>query len=238
MKLDVLAFAAHPDDVELACSGTIAKLKSQGYAVGIIDLTRGELGTRGSAEIRDQEAAASAKILQLDVRENLGFRDGFFEDDEIHRMRIVEKLRLYQPEIILINAPEDRHPDHGKGSKLVRDAAFLSGLRRVPTSLDGLPQEAWRPKQVFKYIQDYYLEPSFVVDITDTMDTKLASIRAFASQFFTGDANGPQTPISTPDFMDFIQARAREFGRLGGVKYGEGFITEKSPRIDDLMKLV
>lgn len=238
MKLDILAFAAHPDDVELACSGTIAKMKALGYSVGIIDLTRGELGTRGSAEIRDQEAAASAKILKLDARENLGFRDGFFTVDETHKMRVIEVLRKYQPEIILINAPSDRHPDHGKGSLLLRDAAFLSGLRRVPTALNGIPQEPWRPKQVFKYIQDFYLEPSFVVDITDTMDTKIASIRAFSSQFFDPQSEEPETPISRPDFMEFIEARAREFGRRGGVKFGEGFITEKSPRIDDLMDLI
>lgn len=238
MKLDILAFAAHPDDAELACSGTLAKMKSLGKKVGIVDLTRGELGTRGTAEIRDQEAAASAKILKLDARENLGFRDGFFVNDEVHQIRIIEMLRKYQPEVILINAPQDRHPDHGKGSILVREAAFLSGLRRVPTSIGGEPQQPWRPKKVFKYIQDYYLEPSFVVDISDTWEIKLASIRAFSSQFFDANSKDPSTYISSPKFMRYIEARAMEFGHRIGVEYGEGFISETPIKVNDISSLI
>ncbi len=238
MKLDVLAFAAHPDDVELACSGTVAKLKSQGKKVGIIDLTRGELGTRGTAEIRDQEAAASAKILGLDARENLRFRDGFFVEDEAHQIPVIQMLRKYQPEIILINAPHDRHPDHGKGSSLVRNAAFLSGLRRIETTLDGEAQQPWRPVKVFKYIQDFYLEPSFVVDISAHWETKMAAIKAFGSQFHDPNSDEPATYISSPEFFRYIESRAIEFGHRIRSKYGEGFISETIPKVDDLFSLI
>ena len=238
MKLDILAFAAHPDDVELACSGTIAKMQRQGKKVGIIDLTRGELGTRGTAEIRDQEAAASAKILKLDVRENLGFRDGFFVNDEIHQLRVIEMIRKYQPEVILINAPTDRHPDHGKGSQLLRDSAFLSGLRRIPTAINGEPQTPWRPKKTFKYIQDYYLQPSFVIDISDTWEIKMEAIKAFASQFFDPNSKDPSTYISSPRFMRYIESRAQEFGHRIGVEYGEGFISETPIKVNDMLDLV
>lgn len=238
MKLDVLAFAAHPDDVELACSGTMAKLKAQGKKTGIIDLTRGELGTRGTAEIRDQEAAASAKILGLDVRENLRFRDGFFVNDEAHQIPVIQMLRKYQPEIILINAPFDRHPDHGKGSSLVRDAAFLSGLRRISTTLDGEEQQPWRPQKVFKYIQDFYIDPSFVVDISDHWETKMASIRAFASQFHDPSSEEPTTYISSPKFLRYVESRAMEFGHRIRAEYGEGFISETPVKVDDMFTLI
>ena len=234
MKINVLAFAAHPDDAELACSGTLALCKAQGKTTGIIDLTRGELGTRGTADIRDQEAADSAKVLGLDVRENLGFRDGFFKIDDSHQLRIVEILRKYQPDVILINAPFDRHPDHGRGSDLVRHSAFLAGLRRVPTSMDGVPQSPWRPKKVYKYIQDHLLQPSFVVDISAHYATKMESIRAFKSQFFDPNSSEPNTYISSPMFMQAVEARAKEMGHLIGVQYGEGFISERPLRINDL----
>lgn len=234
MKINVLAFAAHPDDAELACSGTLALCKAQGKTTGVIDLTRGELGTRGTADIRDQEAAASAKILGLDVRENLGFRDGFFKIDDTHQLRIVEILRKYQPDVILINAPFDRHPDHGRGSDLVRHSAFLAGLRRIPTSLEGVPQAPWRPKKVYKYIQDHLLQPSFVVDISAHYETKMESIRAFKSQFFDPNSSEPNTYISSPMFMQAVEARAKEMGHLIGAQYGEGFISERPLRVDDL----
>jgi len=234
MKIDVLAFAAHPDDVELACSGTMALCKAQGKTTGIIDLTRGELGTRGTPEIRTQEAAAAAKIMGLDVRENLGFRDGFFRIDDAHQLEIIKVLRRYQPDVILINAPLDRHPDHGRGSDLVRHSAFLSGLRRVPTSWDGIPQDPWRPAKVYKYIQDYYLKPSFVVDISAHFETKMEAMMAFKSQFHNPDSDEPATYISSPEFLRSIESRAKEFGHLIGVDYGEGFISERPLKIRDL----
>ncbi len=238
MKLDVLAFGAHPDDVELSCSGTISKLKAQGKKVGIIDLTRGELGTRGTAEIRDREAAASARILGLEVRENLGFRDGFFVEDEVHQIPVIKVLRKYQPEIILINAPHDRHPDHAKGSGLVRNAAFLSGLRRIKTTSDGEIQQPWHPKKIFKYIQDFYLEPSFVFDISEHWETKMAAIRAFASQFYDPDSDEPSTYISSPNFLKYLESRCREFGHRIRTTYGEGFVSETIPKVDDLFSLI
>lgn len=238
MKIDVLAFAAHPDDAELACSGTLSLLKAQGKTTGIIDLTRGELGTRGTPEIRDAEAAASAKILGLDVRENLGFRDGFFRNDEEHQLAVIRIIRKYRPEIALINAPFDRHPDHGRGSILLREAAFLSGLRMIKTELDGVEQEAWRPKKVYKYIQDHRLEPSFVVNISDHFETKMASIRAFSSQFFDPTSDEPDTYISSPAFMQSVEARAKDMGQQIGVAYGEGFIAERVVKVDDLFSLI
>lgn len=237
MKIDVLAFAAHPDDAELACSGTLSRMKSQGKTIGIIDLTRGELGTRGTAEIRAAEAAAAAKVLQLDVRENLGFRDGFFQNDEAHQLAVACMIRKYQPEVILINAPFDRHPDHSRGSELVREAAFLSGLRMVRTVWEGKEQEPWRPKQVFKYIQDHLLQPSFVVDISEHYETKMAAIRAYQSQFYNPDSDEPETYISSPDFIKSIESRCKEMGHLIGASYGEGFIAERPLRVDDLFQL-
>jgi bacillithiol biosynthesis deacetylase BshB1 len=234
MKLDILAFAVHPDDVELGCGGTLLSEKLKSKKTGIIDLTRGELGTRGTAETREKEAAAAAKILQLDARENLRFADGFFKNDEEHQRKVIAAIRKYQPEIILCNAPEDRHPDHGRSAQLVEDAAFLSGLRKIETlDENGKPQEAWKPKYVFNYIQDRYLQPNFVIDISDVMEQKIESIKAFSTQFYAqhpADNPGtdePETYISTPDFLDSVIYRAKMMGKMIGVKYAEGFISKK-----------
>ncbi|MEM6343554.1 MAG: bacillithiol biosynthesis deacetylase BshB1 [Bacteroidota bacterium] len=239
MKLDVLIFAAHPDDAELACSGTIAKLVSEGKKVGIVDLTRGELGSRGSAALRDQEAAASSKILGLSARENLRFRDGFFKNDEEHQIAVLKKIRKFRPDIVIGNAPFDRHPDHGRASSLIRESFFLSGLRRIETFDEGgKAQEAYRPKRIFYYIQDHHLEPSFVVDITPFYDAKLASIKAFASQFFDPNSKEPKTYISSKDFWDFLEARARHMGHLVGATFGEGFISDTPLKIASPLDLI
>lgn len=223
MKLDILAFSAHPDDIELACSGTLIKQIKNGSKVGIIDLTEGELGSRGSRELRYEEAANATKIIENSIRENLNLGDGFFEINEQSLLRVVEMIRKYQPEIVLCNAIRDRHPDHGRGGELVKRAAFLAGLIKIETSLDGKQQEKWRPKQVFHYIQDEYIEPDFVIDITEEFETKMKSIMAYSSQFYNPESKEPQTPISSQEFMDFLDGRARQFGRTIGVKYGEGF---------------
>ncbi|WP_129713706.1 bacillithiol biosynthesis deacetylase BshB1 [Pedobacter sp. SYP-B3415] len=238
MKLDILVLAAHPDDAELCCSGTILKHIRQGKKAGIIDFTRGELGTRGSAEIRDAEAAASARVLGLSARENLRFRDGFFQNDEQHRLEIIRMIRKYQPDIVLTNALHDRHPDHGRGGDLANDAIFLSGLRRIETSDEGRAQTEWRPRLVLQYIQDRYIRPDIIVDISDEMEGKLESIRCFGTQFFNPDLDEPQTYISSPEFMDSILGRAREFGKDIGVKYGEGFTSRKLLGVSDLFNLL
>ncbi len=238
MKLDVLAFAAHPDDAEISAGGTIAKLVSQGKKVGIIDFTQGELGSRGSAELRIIEATNSAEILGLSARENLKMADGFFVHNEENLRAVVKMVRKYQPEIVLMNSVSDRHPDHGKGSKLASEACFLSGLRKVETELEGEEQELWRPKAVYHYIQDYFIDPDFVVDITPFFQKKMDSIKAFRSQFFDPNASGPKTPISGEDFFDFLEARAMQFGRPIGVKYGEGFTVERYVGVDDLFSLL
>jgi bacillithiol biosynthesis deacetylase BshB1 len=224
MKLDILVMAAHPDDAELSCSGTILKHIAAGKKVGIVDFTRGELGTRGTPEIRLQESADATKILGLHARENLGIRDGFFRNDEQTQIKLIEVIRKYQPDIVLANALQDRHPDHGKGAQLAIDACFLSGLRQIKTG--NLP--AWRPLQLYHYIQDRYLEPDFVVDISAYWDQKEAAIRAFKSQFFDPSSTEPASYISSPDFLNFIQARAMEMGHKIGVKYGEGFQSQKT----------
>jgi bacillithiol biosynthesis deacetylase BshB1 len=224
MKLDILVMAAHPDDAELSCSGTILKHIAAGKKVGIVDFTRGELGTRGTPEIRLQESADATKILGLHARENLGIRDGFFRNDEQTQIKLIEVIRKYQPDIVLANALQDRHPDHGKGAQLAIDACFLSGLRQIKTG--NLP--AWRPAQLYHYIQDRYLEPDFVVDISAYWDQKEAAIRAFKSQFFDPSSTEPASYISSPDFFNFIQARAMEMGHKIGVKYGEGFQSQKT----------
>ncbi len=218
MKLDILVMAAHPDDAELAVSGTIVDAVAKGKKVGIVDFTRGELGTRGTPEIRLAESAEATKILGIQVRENLGLADGFFQNDRESQLKLIEVIRKYQPDIVLANALEDRHPDHGKGAALAIDACFLSGLRKIDT---GLP--AWRPKHVYHYIQDRYLEPDFVIDISAHWEKKEAAIRAFRSQFFDPNSTEPASYISSPDFLDFIEARAQEMGHKIGVKYGEGF---------------
>lgn len=224
MKLDILVMAAHPDDAELSCAGTIVKHIAAGKKVGIVDFTRGELGTRGTPEIRLQESADATKILGLQARENLGIRDGFFQNDEETQLKLIEVIRKYQPDIVLANALEDRHPDHGKGAQLAIDACFLSGLRQIKTG----DLSAWRPAQVYHYIQDRYLEPDFVIDISAHWDQKEAAIRAFKSQFFDPSSPEPASYISSPDFLNFIQARAMEMGHKIGVKYGEGFQSQKT----------
>ena len=234
MKLDILAFGAHPDDVELGCSGTIAKEVSLGKKVGIIDLTRGELGTRGSVEIRNSESAKASEILGVVVRENLDMRDGFFVNDEAHQLKVIEMIRKYQPEIVLCNAITVRHCDHGKGSKLVSDACFLSGLRQIKTELDGEAQEAWRPKVVYHYIQWQNIEPDFVVDISEFMNKKMESVLAYGSQFYDPKSNEPVTPIASKNFLDSINYRAQDLGRLVGVDYAEGFTTERYLAVNSL----
>ncbi|PVX44662.1 bacillithiol biosynthesis deacetylase BshB1 [Flavobacterium sp. 103] len=234
MKLDILAFGAHPDDVELGCSGTILKEVSLGKKVGVIDLTRGELGTRGSAEIRDQEANAAAKILGVSVRENLNMRDGFFVNDEKHQLEIIKMIRKYQPEIVLCNAIDDRHIDHGKGSKLVSDACFLSGLMKIETVLDGEIQKPWRPKVVYHYIQWKNIEPDFVVDITGFTDKKIESILAYRSQFYDPNSNEPESPISSKNFLESLNYRSRDLGRLTGVEHAEGFTVERYLAVNSL----
>jgi len=239
LKLDLLAFGVHPDDVELSCSGLLLVEKLRGKKTGVIDLTRGELGTRGSAEIRDREAAAAAAILQLDVRENLGMADGFFKNDEEHQRRVIRAIRSYQPTIVCCNAPEDRHPDHGRSAQLVADAAFLAGLRKIQTfDKEGNPQQPWRPAYVLNYIQDRYLQPDFVVDISAVMEQKLASIQAYGTQFHNPELDEPETYISTPAFLDSIIYRARMMGKMIGVEYGEGFISRKTIGLYSLDALV
>lgn len=234
MKLDILAFGAHPDDVELGCGATIAKEISLGKKVGIVDLTRGELGTRGSADIRDEEAAAAAKILGVTVRENLRFRDGFFVNDETHQLEIIKMIRKYQPEIVLCNAVDDRHIDHGKGSKLVSDACFLSGLRRIETKMNGEQQDAWRPQLVYHYIQWKNSEPDFVVDVTGFTDKKVEAIMAYSSQFYEPNSSEPITPIATKNFLDSLIYRSQDLGRLIGTDFGEGFTVERYLAVNSL----
>ncbi|MGB3608534.1 bacillithiol biosynthesis deacetylase BshB1 [Psychroserpens sp.] len=237
MKLDILAFGAHPDDVELSCAATIAKEVANGKRVGVVDLTRGELGTRGTAETRAEEASAAAAVLGLSIRENLGFADGFFINDREHQMEVIKMIRKYQPDIVLCNAIDDRHIDHGKGSTLVSDACFLSGLLKIETEIDGKPQQLWRPKLVYHYIQWKSIEPDFVVDVSEHMDTKVASVLAYKTQFYNPDSKDPQTPISSQNFTDSITYRARDLGRLIGVEFAEGFTVERFVAVDSLFDL-
>ena len=227
MKVDVLAIGAHPDDVELGCGGTIAKLISEGKTVAIVDLTRGEMGTRGTDLTRKQEAADAARILKISHRENLGMKDGFLQNSEEYQMQIVKMIRKYQPEIVLANAIDDRHPDHAKGAKLVSDACFLSGLIKIETELDSQTQTAWRPKHVFHYIQWKNVTPEFVIDISDFMETKVEACMAYKTQFYDPNSNEPMTPIATKDFQESLTYRAQDLGRLSGVAYAEGFTSER-----------
>jgi bacillithiol biosynthesis deacetylase BshB1 len=238
MKLDILAFGAHPDDVELGCGATIAKEISLGKKVGIVDLTRGELGTRGSAELRDIEAANAANILGVSVRENLRFADGFFVNDRKHQLEVIKMIRKYKPEIVLCNAIDDRHIDHPKGSKLVSDACFLSGLSKIETLIGGKSQDKWRPKLVYHYIQWKNIEPDFVMDVTGFIDYKTKAVQAYTSQFFDPHSKEPETPITSKNFIDSINYRARDFGRLIGVDYAEGYTSERYVAIENLDKLI
>jgi N-acetylglucosamine malate deacetylase 1 len=236
-KLDVLVIAAHPDDAELSCSGTIAAHVAMGFKVGILDLTEGEMGTRGTPAIRLEESGEAARILGLSMRHNLGFSDVFFTEDKEHQIAIARIIRRYRPEIVLANAVADRHPDHEKGGSLASKACFASGLRMLKTEWEGTSQEAWRPRFVYHYIQNNYIEPDFVVDITPFWETKKASIRAFKSQFFDPKSNEPESFISSSEFLDFIEARAKEFGHKIAVKYGEGFTVERTPGVQNLFDL-
>ena len=238
MKLDILAFGAHPDDVELGAGATIAKEISLGKKVGIVDLTRGELGTRGSADLRDVEAANAARILGVSVRENVGFADGFFINDKANQLEIIKMIRKYQPEIVLCNAIDDRHIDHSKGSKLVSDACFLSGLQKIETDFEGEKQEKWRPKLVYHYMQWKNIEPDFVVDVSGFIDIKMEAVLAYSSQFYDPNSKELETPISSKNFTDSIQYRARELGRLIGVDHAEGFTVERSIAVTSLDKLI
>jgi len=239
MKIDILAFAAHPDDVELSCSGTLLKHIAMGKKAAVVDFTRGELGTRGTPELRLQEAQKAAKIIGLTARENLGFRDGFFKNDEEHQLEVIKMLRKYQPDIVLANAPYDRHPDHGRAATLVEESVFYAGLKKIKTELEGEVQAAWRPRLVLNYIQSVYHKPDLVVDISDQMEDKLKSIAAFSSQFHTDQSSEAedQTFISTPQFMNFIKSRASEFGQLIEAKYAEGFLSKRYIGISDLTEL-
>lgn len=228
MKLNILAFGVHPDDIELGCSGTLMAAVAEGKKVGIVDLTRGELGTRGTAETRLQEAAAAAEVMGIAVRENLGMADGFFQNDEQHQRQIITTIRKFQPDIILCNAPDDRHPDHGRSAKLVSDAAFLSGLRKIETHFNGELQQAWRPNYVFHYIQDRFIQPHFVIDVSPFHDKKLAAILCYKTQFNIAAADAePATYISSPQFLQTVIGRAQLLGKRIGVAYAEGFISEK-----------
>lgn len=238
MKLHILAIAAHPDDVELGCAGTLIKHAAKGQATGILDLTQGELGTRGSVALRYEEAAAAAKVMGVAVRENAKMADGFFRNDETHQRILIQFIRKYQPEIVIANAPSDRHPDHGRGSRLIVDACFLSGLKKIETELDGQTQQAWRPKRVFHMIQDKQLIPNLIVDISDTFATKMDAIRCYKSQFFSSDSEEPTTYISTPSFLQQIEYRESLLGKQIGTQYGEGFICENIPGIADLDQLI
>lgn len=238
MKLDILIMAAHPDDAEMSCGGTIASSIAKGRKVGIVDFTRGELGTRGTPEIRAAEAAAASEILRISARENLGFRDGFFKNDEVHQMKLIAAIRRYQPKIVLANAIEDRHPDHGKGASLAVDACFLSGLRMIETfDTDGTPQAAWRPKALYHYIQDVYIKPDLVIDISDYWALKEVAIRAYKSQFFDADSKEPESYLTSPVFLEFLKARSQDMGHKIGASFGEGYTKTKMIGINDFFDI-
>jgi bacillithiol biosynthesis deacetylase BshB1 len=234
-KLDILAFGAHPDDVELTCSGTILLHTKAGSKVGIVDLSRGELGTRGNEELRKEEAAKASSILGLTLRENLNLPDGFIRNDRESRMAVVAMIRKCRPEIILCNAINDRHPDHAVAAALVSDSVFLSGLIKVQTEDEkGVRQKAWKPRAVYHYIQDRYIKPDFLIDVSSVWEERMQSVYAFSSQFYNPDSDEPETPISSRDFIDFLNSRAREFGRPAGISYAEGFTVERTPLLKDL----
>lgn len=237
-KINLLAFAAHPDDVEISASGIMIKHKNMGLSTGIVDLTRGELGTRGSADLRFKEAETAAQIMNLDARENLGFKDGFFEIDEAHLNAVITAIRKYQPDIVLINSEQDRHPDHGRAHQLLKSACFLSGLPKIETSFDGQMQTAWRPQSVYSYIQDYYLDPHIVIDVTDVWSTRMEALKSFSSQFFDPNSPEPNTPISNPEFFKFIDGRGLQFGRFIQAGYGEGLRTVRPLGVNNLNALI
>lgn len=239
MKLDLLAIGVHPDDVELGCSGTVINEVKRGKKVGVLDLTQGELGTRGTIETRYEEAAQAAMIMGVHVRENLKMRDGFFTNDEAHQLQLIKVIRKHQPEIVIGNATSDRHPDHGRAAKLISDACFLSGLSKVQTTgEEGKPQQKWRPSYVLHYIQDRYLEPHLLIDITDVFEQRMKAIEAYSTQFKSNGSDGPQTYISSPEFYESVIARARMLGKRIGVKYAEGFTSDKKIGIRNLDALI
>lgn len=239
MKLDILAIGAHPDDVELGCSGTLIKEVKRGKKVGIVDLTQGELGTRGTVETRYAEAAAAAKAMGIHARENLKMRDGFFVNDEAHQLQLINVLRKYRPEVVIGNILDDRHPDHGKAGKLIYDSCFLSGLAKVITKdSDGKELEKWRPKYLLHYLQDRFYEPDVIIDISDVWEQRMEAVKAYSTQFHNEDSTEPQTYISSPEFMQALEARARSLGKRIGVKWGEGFVSKKSIGIANLDALV
>jgi len=239
IKLDILAIGSHPDDVELGCSGTLISEVLKGKKVGIVDLTQGELGTRGTIETRRQEAADAARIMGLVARENLMMRDGFFQNDEAHQMQLIRVIRKYRPEVVIANILEDRHPDHGKGGWLAYDSCFLSGLQQIKTTDDsGHQQEKWRPKMLLHYLQDRFFEPDVIYDISHVWEKRMEAIKAFKTQFHNPGSNEPQTYISSPDFMEALSARARLLGKRIGVKYAEGFLSKKNIGISSLDALV
>ncbi|MCT4561544.1 MAG: bacillithiol biosynthesis deacetylase BshB1 [Crocinitomicaceae bacterium] len=236
-KVDILAFAAHPDDIELACSGTLMKHIADGKTVAICDLTQGELGSRGTIETRYAEAKDANLIMGITHRSNLKLADGFFMNDADSKLKIIEQIRKFQPEIVLANAIDDRHPDHGRASKLVSEACFYAGLVKIETNLDGVKQFAHRPKAVYHYIQDRYIRPDFVVDITPIAARKMEAIKAYKTQFYDPNSQEPKTPISGKDFMAFLYGRMSEFGRSIGATYGEGFTVERIPGVESLFDL-
>lgn len=238
MKLDILAFGAHPDDIELSAGGTLAKHIQLGKKIGIVDLTKGELGTRGTAEIRAEEAAAAKEVLGLALRENLGLPDGFLENKSEYKMEIVRSIRRFKPQAILANATEDRHPDHAKAAVLVSDSCFLAGLIKLKTEWEGSLQEGWRPEIVFHYIQERYIEPDLVVDITDQFDLKMEAISSYKSQFYDADSSEPETKISSKGYLEFLKIRASEMGEKIGVKYGEGFTVYKDLGVEQKFELL
>ncbi len=237
MKVDILAIGAHPDDLELAAAGTIIHQIALGKTVAIVDLTEGELGSRGTIETRYEEAADASKIMGLSARVNLNLGDGFFDFSKENKIKIIEQIRHFQPEIVLVNAYRDRHPDHGRGATLAKEACFLSGLAKIETELNGVSQKKWRPKAVYGYIQDYYIKPDFVVDITPYMEKKIEAIMAYKTQFYNPDSSEPLTPISSKEFMDFLEGRAREYGRNIGATFGEGFTVDRPIGVKDILTL-
>ena len=239
MKVDILAFGAHPDDVELGCGGSICSAISQGFKVGIVDLTNGELGTRGTPEIRKKESNEASEILGVSFRKNLGFKDGFFVNDKKHQLKVVEVLREHRPSIVLCNAIKDRHIDHPKGSKLVSDASFLSGLSKIKTNYKNTKnQSSWTPKHVYHYIQWYDIEPNLVIDISDFQEKKMRAIMAYNSQFYNSKSKEPNTPISSKNFLESIKQRDQNFGRISGVVAAEGFTVQRPPVIKDFKSFI
>ena len=232
MNLDILVFGAHPDDVELGCAGTVIKEVQRGKNVGIIDLTRGELGTRGTAKIRDSETKDATEIMGVEIRENMNFKDGFFKDDEQHKLSLIKKIRQYKPEIIITNAVSDRHPDHPRGSQITVDACFLAGLEKIDTG-----QDIWRPRAIYHYIQFNNLTPDIVVDISNQMELKLKAVKAYKTQFYNSESDESETIISKKDFLESVKYRAKDLGRQSGCEYAEGFIAHQLPKVKSLFDL-